>query len=36
MAGLTGKPLLYFTSVFVSLGVFLFGSTLQNVIHRRI
>lgn len=24
-AGLTGKPLLYFTSVFVSLGVFLFG-----------
>lgn len=25
MAGLTGKPLLYFTSVFVSLGVFLFG-----------
>jgi hypothetical protein len=38
MAGLTGKPLLYllfrdkvngryFTSVFVSLGVFLFGTT---------
>ncbi|KAI9850589.1 MAG: hypothetical protein M1824_003208 [Vezdaea acicularis] len=25
MHGLTGKPLLYFTSVFVSLGVFLFG-----------
>ena len=25
MAGLTGKPLLYFTSIFVSLGVFLFG-----------
>ncbi|KAK6341066.1 hypothetical protein TWF696_009374 [Orbilia brochopaga] len=25
MYGLTGKPLLYFTSVFVSLGVFLFG-----------
>lgn len=24
-SGLTGKPLLYFTSVFVSLGVFLFG-----------
>jgi hypothetical protein len=23
--GLTGKPLLYFTSIFVSLGVFLFG-----------
>ncbi|KAF3184581.1 hypothetical protein TWF225_005880 [Orbilia oligospora] len=25
MYGLTGKPLLYFTSIFVSLGVFLFG-----------
>jgi hypothetical protein len=25
MHGLTGKPLLYFTSIFVSLGVFLFG-----------
>ncbi|KZF20607.1 MFS monosaccharide transporter [Xylona heveae TC161] len=25
MHGLTGKPLIYFTSVFVSLGVFLFG-----------
>lgn len=25
MHGLVGKPLLYFTSVFVSLGVFLFG-----------
>lgn len=25
MHGLTGKPLVYFTSVFVSLGVFLFG-----------
>ena len=25
MVGLSGKPLLYFTSVFVSLGVFLFG-----------
>jgi hypothetical protein len=23
--GLVGKPLLYFTSIFVSLGVFLFG-----------
>lgn len=30
MAGLTGKPLLYFTSVFVSLGVFLFGTSFAG------